>query len=444
VPVTPVAFVADQYALREAVVQEFFRAHAPEIADLCHSMARRFIRGGRLLAFGAGAAATDAQHVSVEFVHPVIVGKRALPAVALPNDVASVLGFASADPVSSFSRQLEVVGHQDDIALGMVHGPRDPGGRAVAAGLEQASSIGMLTISLAGPEPNVPGDRALPGDHTFSGDHTFAVDCDDPFVVQEVHETLYHVLWELVHVFFEHKGLLQDRPRGSSHDTGRSSFLYPFLAEAETGVEAVLDEVASSVLQKAADVSGMRHASVRADELADTAGRISERLRAGGKLLTFGNGGSATDAQDLVADCLAPPDGLPPVPAFSLTNDTAVITAVANDVGVDNVFARQVIAYGQQQDVTVAISTSGGSRNVVLAVEEARKRGLLTVCFAGYGGGRLAELCDRCHTIDADYIPRIQEAQATQYHVLRRLLAFDNLAEPATATGRPSRSEAST
>jgi D-sedoheptulose 7-phosphate isomerase len=425
VPATPAEFVRNQYALREVVVQGFFRTHAPEIAELCHSMARRFIRAGRLLAFGAGPAATDAQHVSVEFVHPVIVGKRALPALALPNDVPSVLGFASADPASSFARQLEVIGQQGDIALGMVHGPRDPGGPAVAAGLEQAASRGMLTISLAGPGLSAPAD------------HVFSVDCDDAFVVQEVHETLYHVLWELVHVFFEHKGLLQDRPRGSSHDTGRSSFLYPFLAEAETGVEAVLEEIASSVLRKASDVTGMRNTSERGDELADTARHISERLRAGGKLLTFGNGGSATDAQDLVADCLAPPDGLPPVPAFSLTNDTAVITAVANDVGVDNVFARQVIAYGQPQDVAVAISTSGGSRNVVLAVEEARRRGLLTVCFAGYGGGRLAELCDRSHIIDADYIPRIQEAQATQYHVLRRLLAFDNLAEPAaTGTGR--------
>jgi D-sedoheptulose 7-phosphate isomerase len=81
-----------------------------------------------------------------------------------------------------------------------------------------------------------------------------------------------------------------------------------------------------------------------------------------------------------------------------------------------------VIAHGGEQDVAVAISTSGGSRNVSAAMEEATRRGLLTVALVGYGGGRLAELCDRVHVIDADYIPRIQEAQATQYHVLRRLL----------------------
>jgi D-sedoheptulose 7-phosphate isomerase len=429
--VTPAGFVADQYALREGVVQRFFDSHAREIADLCHSMARRFIRGGRLLAFGAGAAATDAQHVSVEFVHPVIVGKRALPALALPNDVASVLGLAIAHPTTAFARQLAVIGTAGDIALGMVHGPSDSGRTAVSAGLQQAAAEGMLTISLGGP-----GEEG-------AADHFFAVECDDPFVVQEVHETLYHVLWELVHVFFEHKGLLEDRPRGSSHDTGRSSFLYPFLAEAETGVDAVLEEVAASARRKASDVSEMRNTSQRDDELGDTARLISERLHAGGKLLTFGNGGSATDAQDLVADCVAPPDDLDPVPAISLTNDTAVITAVGNDVGIENIFARQVIAYGEEPDVAVAISTSGGSRNVLLAVEEARRRGLLTVCFAGYGGGRLAELCDRSHTIDADYIPRIQEAQASQYHVLRRLLALDSVEPTAAVAGKAGQTESS-
>jgi D-sedoheptulose 7-phosphate isomerase len=430
--VAPEGFVADQYALREAVVLGFFQSHAREVAELCHSMARRFIRGGRLLAFGAGAAATDAQHVSVEFVHPVIVGKRALPALALPNDIPSILGLATVDAETSFARHLAVMGRGDDIALGMVHGPLDPGRVAVAAGLQRAAAAGMLTISLAG------RGGAAPADHTFN------VDCDDPFVVQEVHETLYHVLWELVHVFFEHKGLLDDRPRGSSHDTGRSSFLYPFLAEAETGADAVLEEVAASVLRKASDVTEMRGASMRGDELGDTVHRVADRLRAGGKLLAFGNGGSATDAQDFVTDCIAPPEGLAPVPAISLTNDAAVITAVANDVGVENIFARQVIAYGRETDVAVAISTSGGSRNVLLAVEEARKRGLLSVCFAGYGGGRLAELCDRAHTIDADYIPRIQEAQATQYHVLRRLLARDSTAAADTMAARDHAEPAAT
>ena len=153
-----------------------------------------------------------------------------------------------------------------------------------------------------------------------------------------------------------------------------------------------------------------------------TAALAAERLRAGGKIIAFGNGGSATDAQDLVVDLVAPPAGLRAAAAMSLNDDAAVITAVGNDVGFDNVFARQVIAHGRERDVAIGISTSGSSRNVLVAVDEAARRGLLTVALAGYGGGRLAEVCERAHTIDADYIPRIQEAQATQYHLLRALI----------------------
>ena len=404
------ASVVASYGLREKIVREFFAAHAGRLARVCHSMARRFARGGRLIAFGTGAAVTDAQHVSVEFVHPVIVGKRALPALALPNDVPSALGLAVRDPAGFVARQLEIAGRPEDIALGMVHSVSEPGSDAVSAALKQAASMGMLTVFLCGPD----GEGAAAG--------SFAVPCDDPFVVQEVHETLYHVLWELVHVFFEHKGLLEDRAEGRSHDTGRSAFLYPFLAEAEKDLDRVLGEVEGSILQKAEDVVGMRAASRDTEGLAETARLVEERIEAGGKVLAFGNGGSATDAQDLVGDLVVPPGDMHPIPAISLTNDAAVVTAVGNDVGFDNVFARQVIAYGREPDVAVAISTSGGSRNVLAALEEASRRGLLTVGLSGYGGGPQADACERAHVIDADYIPRIQEAQATQYHVLRGLL----------------------
>lgn len=401
--------VREQYALRNDVVLSFFSSEAEAIARLCHSMAGRFARGGRLIAFGAGAAATDAQHLSVEFVHPVIVGKRALPALALVNDV-STLGSALTDPTAFFARRLEVVGRPADIAVGIVHGRDDPGVEAAAAAIKQASALGMLTVWLG------------TADLDASGEHHFQVRCDDPFIVQEVQETLYHVVWELVHVFFEHKGLLAGRDDPRSHDSGRSSFLYPFLAEAEGDLGAVLSQLEASIVDKASEVCEMRRLSLEPEALAETARLISERVRAGGKIIAFGNGGSATDAQDFVSDLMHPPGGLDPVPAISLTDDNAVVTAVGNDIGFDNVFARQVIAHGQDADVAVGISTSGGSRNVVAAVEEANRRGLLTVALAGYGGRRLAEVAARTHTIAADYIPRIQEAQATQYHVLRRLM----------------------
>lgn len=409
------AWVATAYAERERVCREFFEQHNHRLAALCHLMARRFIRDGRLIAFGTGPAATDAQHVSVEFVHPVIVGKRALPAMALPNDAASSVGLAVEDRVGFIAQQLATIAQPEDMALGMVHWPGDHGGDAVAAALKQAQALGLLTIFLAGP-----------GAAPDTAEHVFSIPSDDPYIVQEVHETLYHVLWELVHVFFDHKGLLEDRPRGPAHDTGKSSFLYPWLAEAESEKEPVLREVSKSVLQKSEDVIAMRNASIDPAGLVETARLIAGRIREGGKVLIFGNGGSATDAQDFCVDLVAPSAvgarGRRPVPALSLTNDAAVVTAVGNDVGFDNIFARQVIAYGKPNDVAVAISTSGGSRNVLAATQQARRSGLLTVALAGYGGGRLAELCDRSHIIDADYIPRIQEAQAPHYHVLCRLI----------------------
>jgi D-sedoheptulose 7-phosphate isomerase len=243
-----------------------------------------------------------------------------------------------------------------------------------------------------------------------------------------VHETLYHVLWELVHVFFEHRGLLEGDAGGSRHDVGASSFLYPFLSGTETGIDGVLRQVESNIRAKAEDVIAIRSQQPpAAGDLVAAARLVAGSFDAGGKVLAFGNGGSATDAQDLVTDLMAPPAGMQPLPAISLTNEEAVITAVANDVGFENVFARQVIAYGKEGDVAVGISTSGGSRNLLSAFEESRRRKLATVALVGYGGGPTVQrgLADRALVIDYDYIPRIQEAQATQYHVMRGL--FDEL-----------------
>jgi D-sedoheptulose 7-phosphate isomerase len=408
----PFTTIDGLYHDRAELVRAFFDAEAERLASLCHEMAGRFASGGRLIAFGAGAAATDAQHVSVEFVHPVIVGKRALPAIALVNDAPTVLGLSLVDSKGFFARQLDILGTPRDVALGIVHGAGDPGRDAVDEGLRHATALGMLVVSLAA------GNGAAIRD----AHHTFAVPSDDPLIVQEVHETLYHVLWELVHVFFEHKGLLEDRTGKRSHDTGPSSFLYPFLAEAESNLDRVLDEVRRSILKKAEDVIRMRASSMDVQSLMDAATAMAQRIGSGGKVLAFGNGGSATDAQDFVTDLMCPPLGMSPIPAMSLTNEDAVVTAVGNDVGFDNVFARQVIAYGELNDVAVAISTSGGSRNVLAAIDEARRRGLLTVALAGYGGGRLVEMCDVTLVVHGDYIPRIQEAQATHLHVLRGLL----------------------
>jgi D-sedoheptulose 7-phosphate isomerase len=273
---------------------------------------------------------------------------------------------------------------------------------AVERALLVAEERGALTFALAGEV----------------GDYPFALPDEDPFVVQEIFEVLYHMLWETVHVYFEH--------REQGHDVGASSFLYPFLGREEQALERVVEEVQGSMLQKMEEVNGMR-AAVAASEagaISEIAAVISERLEQGGKLIVFGNGGSATDANDLVADCVTPPQGFGTVPAVSLAAEPANITAVANDVGVEAVFLRQLIAHASPEDVAIGISTSGGSANIHAALAEARKRGLVTVGIVGYDGGRIVSerLADHAVVVRSDYIPRIQEVQASVYHVLRGLV----------------------
>ena len=210
----------------------WFAAEAERLARLCGEMADRFARGGRLLATGD---VSDARHVAVEFVHPVIVGKRALPALAVTE------------------RELELLAEPDDMVIAFgVAVPETP----------------ALLVELDPPE-------------------------DDPFIRQELIETAYHVLWELVHVFLEHD-------ERTVHDTGAASFLYPFLGERETDREAVVEDVRRSILMKAEEIGELRAQTLT--ESWPTLLAAAEALRGAGRVLALGNGGSATDATDLVAD----------------------------------------------------------------------------------------------------------------------------------------------
>jgi len=192
------ALVTRRFEQSMTVPETFFENESERIAEACWAMARRFSQGGRLLAFGNGAQATDAQHVSVEFVHPVIVGKRALPALALTNDSATMSGMiAKGNTDTLFVHQLQVLARSQDIAMGFSLDGNDAN---VLEALNLAKQMGMLTICLTG------GDGGLSKETEI--DFDFVIQSHDPFVIQETHETLYHVLWELVHIFFEHEGLL--------------------------------------------------------------------------------------------------------------------------------------------------------------------------------------------------------------------------------------------
>ncbi|MFI6789662.1 SIS domain-containing protein [Nonomuraea sp. NPDC050383] len=198
-------------AARRTAPGEALARDAGRIVRAAGDMAERFRRGGRLITFGDGAAAADAGHVAVEFTHPVIVGKRALPAISLAGDAAALGGLAaSGGPEAVFARQVETFGRPEDIALGVPAGERD---RRVLAGLAAARELGMLTIALTtAPPGSVCGEDRPPGygDGSLGGvvaDHVIAARCDDPLIAREVHVTAYHLLWELVHVLLDDPGL---------------------------------------------------------------------------------------------------------------------------------------------------------------------------------------------------------------------------------------------
>ena len=319
-------------------------------------MAERFARGGRLVAFGASAAdRSDVRHVAVEFVHPVIVGKRALPALGLERRPTR-----------------RCCCEADDIAMAFGTGPRSSA-RWPARGARLR-------------------DRRLRARGRASG--AGAADARTRSSRQEAVETAYHVLWELVHVFFEHRGLLAGRTAEPMHDPGASSFLYPFLTEREDDLEAVLADVRASVLLKAA--RGRRAAradprraprALRAAAADAARGARRGRPRAGARQRRLGD---RRDGRRRRPAPSAGATGWPARRALDLTEDPAILTAIANDIGAEAVFARQVIATGARATSLLAISTSGGSANVLAALAEARRRGLVTLALVGYDGGRIA------------------------------------------------------
>ena len=232
---------------------------------------------------------------------------------------------------------------------------------------------------------------------------------------------------------------------------GSMESLYPFLYSGHVDLPAVLEQVRASTVAKTHEIIQLRRQlrDAESGRLLACAGEMASRFAAGGKLLAFGNGGSATDAQQLATLFLHPGDGgggpagrparkepARPLPALSLASDPSVLTALSNDIGVEVVFARQVAALGARADIAVGLSTSGNSENLLRAFDEASRRGMLTVGLAGYAGGRMAELdsIDFLFVARSESVHRIQEAQTTLYHVLWELC---QAAIDAVRTGPP-------
>lgn len=213
---------------------------------------------------------------------------------------------------------------------------------------------------------------------------------------------------------------------GSEYDR----LFYPYLFEGgEVNTQEVLAQVRHSTLQKCHEVIALRRATLARSQgqIVEAGKAMAQAFAAGATLFAFGNGGSATDAHDLVSDLVHPTFSgqaeeptARPLPAVALTHDIAVITAVGNDVGFENIFARQIIAFGRRGDIAFGISTSGNSTNLLQAFAQAKQQGMLTIGLVGYDGGKMVQTAtvDYCIIAPGDHIPRIQEAQATVYHAL--------------------------
>ncbi len=166
-----------------------------------------------------------------------------------------------------------------------------------------------------------------------------------------------------------------------------------------------------------------RFFELHADELLRVGEVLARCLRGGGKVLLFGNGGSAADAQHLAAEFSGRFQlERPALPAVALTTDTSILTAVANDYGYDLVFARQVEALGARGDVAIGISTSGRSRNVLAGLRAARERGMTTVGLLGRDGGTIREACDHALVVPGEKTARVQEVHILVGHVLCELV----------------------
>ena len=267
------AWLRDRIVERNAYCAPFFEDQALPLARAASEMALRFSEGGRLLAFGRGPYATDAMHLSVEFIHPVLVGKRALPAL----DV-------SAAPHAFISA---VAGPRDmAIALGPPQGDAE-----LEGALATASHRGAFTI--AWPRPST----------SLRTDFGVAAPVDDVHIHQELFELMGHTMYESVHVFLEHV---------SHHEhVSEVGFLYPFLGESADDPEGLVADVAASILAKARDADELRRrvATEQLGALCEAIAAIRARLARGGRILAFGNGGSATDATDFVLDCVEPEAG---------------------------------------------------------------------------------------------------------------------------------------
>lgn len=185
-------------------------------------------------------------------------------------------------------------------------------------------------------------------------------------------------------------------------------------------MEDILSEtIAKQLRETASNLRAMSEDAALHAAMAKVATACIEALLKGNKILFAGNGGSAADAQHLAGELISRFNyDRPGLPAFSLSTDTSVLTAIGNDYGYERLFARQIEAIGNEGDVLFAISTSGRSPNILNALRVARDKGLITIGMTGRMGGDMPTLCDHCLRTPSDATPRIQEGHITMGHAI--------------------------
>lgn len=205
-----------------------------------------------------------------------------------------------------------------------------------------------------------------------------------------------------------------------------SRAFYPFLHDEVTDHAQLMEDLGFSLLEKARESVEIKTKffADNKDTILAASLQMAKAFHRGRKLLVCGNGGSATDAQHIAVEFMHPITvGRKALPAICLANDMAMVTAVANDVGFDDVFTRQIIALGKEGDVLLGVSTSGNSKNLIHAFATARLLKITTIGFAGSDGGEMAELAlggliDYCLAVPAASIHRIQETHVALYHIM--------------------------
>ena len=329
-------------------------------------LARAFT-AGRTLMVRAPGCEDHAHHVAVEFVHPVVAGAWSLPATA------TVEGSPAAGP----------------------------GPFTASPGPLDAGAGGRWCHLLIGAPDGEPFDLVIPTD---GGDAATM--------------TGYHLLWELVQVALEHPGLVGGADASGGDSTG---FLYPFLDAAESDEAGLREALEASATAKRAASERLAAEAVAANRpaLEAAAALVGEAVAAGRRVLVMGNGGSAADAARLVR--LLRARG---ADAASLAGDYAVVSALANDLGAEAVFARQLDALGRPGDVLIGCSTSGASPNLLAAFDRAAAMGMRTVGISGYGGGAFTGRAgvEVALSVASDSVHRIQEAEAALIAELCRLI----------------------